>query len=237
MSSRGRIASLLICGLAIGLIIWLPAKVFLWALPARSTCESLSGSIWRGNCNGFSVDGSRSGDIHWALTAPDLRPLALTARIIWSRGDSHLDTTAHWRTDGKTTLKISRATISLQTLRDSLPGTVSLGPLASLTGRLEANAMELALQRNGIAGVQGVARLHNARSLRTDSDLGNFEAEFSGTNGSIRDLGGPIALRGTIRLPQASRYVIDARVSARQASLAQALGLSAPLDVSLEGQL
>lgn len=97
--------------------------------------------------------------------------------------------------------------------------------------------MELALQRNGIAGVQGVARLHNARSLRTDSDLGNFEAEFSGTNGSIRDLGGPIALRGTIRLPQASRYVIDARVSARQASLAQALGLSAPLDVSLEGQL
>jgi hypothetical protein len=237
VTGRRLIAASLLAGLLAGCLYWLPAALFAWALPRDLHCDRISGSVWKGRCSGLGIRGSRSGELFWALQPPRWAPVALPASVAWRSGDSRVDGVLTIGVQGLSELRIAGAELSLQTLRDALPADVGIGPLAGVAGRLQANALTIQWRADRVSGIRGSALLRDARLLRFDVGVGNFGAEFSGTAGTVRDLGGPLELAGDMQLGAEGRYQIKARVSARTPRLRESLSLAAPVDLAIEGQL
>lgn len=237
MSAARRLFPLLLAGLLAGVVVWLPASVLSALLPAGLRCDALVGSVWNGRCAGLSLRGSRSGDLSWVLRSPSLRSWRLPVQFAWQRGDSSIEGVLSIAFAGVETLHISRADVSLQTLRDALPADLALRAVAGLAGRLQGNGVELRLQSARLQGVQGRLTLRNTRLLRLDAVLGDFAAELQGNRGRFTDLGGPLQLAGELRLEADGRYRVDAKVEARAPALRQALGLVKPAELAIEGRL
>jgi hypothetical protein len=125
----------------------------------------------------------------------------------------------------------------LQTVRDALPADLGIGPLAGVAGRLQTNALTIQWHAARVNAIRGSALLRDARLLRFDVGVGNFGADFSGTAGTARDLGGPLEVAGEMQLGAEGRYQIKARVSTRTPQLRESLSLAAPVDLAIEGQL
>ncbi len=237
MSAKRRLVLLLLAGLLAGVVVWLPASVIAALLPAGLRCDALVGSVWNGRCAGLGVRGSRSGDLSWALGVPSLRPLRLPVQLTWQRGDSFIMGLVSFSLAGVEAVRIERADVSLQTLRDALPADLALRAVAGLAGRLQGNGVELRLQSARLQGVQGRLSLRDARLLRFDAALGDFAADLQGNRGRVVDLGGPLQLVGELRLEPDGRYRVDAKVEARAPALRQALGLVKPTELAIEGRL
>ena len=126
------------------------------------------------------------------------------------------------------------------TLRNALPASVQIGPLAALEGRLQAAGLRWSLDAENRLQPSGEVRLEGVRLLRGDVALGDFVAEFSTsdatTRGSVRDLGGPLRAAGEIEFAPALAYSAVLRLEARSPSAAQALGIAGPFEAKIEGR-
>jgi hypothetical protein len=237
VSGRRTIAAALLAGLLAGCLFWLPAALFARALPKDLHCARISGSVWNGHCSGLSIRGSRSGELSWALQPPRWTPLGQPISIAWRLGDSRVDGVLTLGAQGLSELQIVGADLSLQTVRDALPADLGIGPLAGVAGRLQTNALTIQWHAARVNAIRGSALLRDARLLRFDVGVGNFGADFSGTAGTARDLGGPLEVAGEMQLGAEGRYQIKARVSTRTPQLRESLSLAAPVDLAIEGQL
>lgn len=240
-------------GIALGAVLWWPAASLAVLMPPKVSCEQWSGSLWSGRCAGLSIDGSRSGNLDWSLRRPRLNTLTLPVQLTWRAGDSNAEAivllTAQRPSPSLPAFEQLRLHLALQTLRSVLPSSMRLGPLASLEGWLETRDLQLHFDAMGTAQPRGELRLQDARWLRDDLALGDLLAEFQALDatqartdakspgGMVRDLGGPLSLEGKINFAPAGAYRADFRLEARSPSAAQALGIVAPLEVTLEGRL
>ena len=244
------LAFAVLCGFALGALLWMPAVWIAGLLPADVSCGRWAGRVWSGRCEGLSIRGSRSGDLTWALGRPgatDKISLTFPVQLAWSIGDSSARgvlVLAPQRSGlSLRAMHAVEVDLSLQTLRNALPASVQLGPLAALEGRLRAAELQGSLDGVDRLQAMGEVRLEDVRLLRGDIPLGDFAAKFSApttsalaTQGSVRDLGGPLRAAGDIEFAPALAYSAVLRLEARSPSAAQALGIAGPFEAKLEGR-
>jgi hypothetical protein len=120
-------------------------------------------------------------------------------------------------------------------LQGGLPGVFPSG----LSGQVQIAIDSATLDHNQLVALQGAVRVLQLRSENQSADLGSFELLFPAVadgepiDGQLRDLGGPLAVSGELRLMRAGGYDLSGYVAARpQASgdVVQALQLLGPPD-------
>jgi hypothetical protein len=210
-------------------IVGIAAAVFLIALAARwpaswsrpflprsVVCAELSGTIWSGACAGLVVANGPIGDVQWNLEPAKLLRARLGGTVAVNqplvRGSAAFESGF----DGALRLTNVEASVSLEpALSRELPQDVSARVLVDLP------LLELAHGR--IRLIRGRLEARDlVQHVLPPLAFGAYEVRFDSPpqpNGDIvgvvRDLGGPVAFDGTLRLTQEPGYLIEGRVAAR----------------------
>lgn len=236
MIRRRSFFALLIVGILIGAIVWLPAAWVSPLLPSIVACKALSGTVWRGRCSDLQIRGSRSGDLSWQAGLSLANPMAPHLRMRWIKDQSMAAGTLNLPWFVASSLDLDSLSVDLQTLRNALPADVRLGSLAGLAGRLEASNLQIALDQGTLTSLQGEATLSRAVWLQTGSAIGPFEASFQGRNGVLRDRGGPLALSATVLLDTPGSFKAKVRVEARVSGAFPGLLPGTPVEAEVDGR-
>lgn len=193
----------------------LPAS---WLLPnggANFSCASVEGSIWSGYCSGLTVRGTALGDLTWQL-----RP----ARLLFGRVAAHIDLEHPPATSARGDVEIGLGgTVVARNLTASLPLDPTVLPAVppTLTGTVH---VELALAKVTKKGVVSALQGSIEASNLVDhsgyvTPLGNFAVTFPGggsePTGNVQDVGGPLAVTGTIVLTPQPGYDLSGYVTPR----------------------
>ena len=188
-----------------------------WVLPARGpqwSCTSIEGSLWSGACAGLAVSGTSLGDLDW-----DLQPL----RLLLGRLAAHV-TLGHGPADGAADLELMfGGRLAARNVVANLPLDPALLPAVppNLHGRAHVELAQVTLRHGIISQLQG--RIE-ARDLEERSGnntaLGSYAVNFPGGSGdpvgTLRDLDGPLALEGTLRLTPAPGFELEGFIAARR---------------------
>jgi general secretion pathway protein N len=219
------------------LLVMLPASWFSGALPPQLGCGSLSGSIWRGQCNRLVLTQTGAQPVHLDTLDWRLHPVALLrGRVRADVAVAGADVSAR----GELSLQ-SRGRLQISTLS----GRVALdhARLAALPAGWSASveARELSLQIVG-SRVQALGGALLARQLRDSrgTDFGDFRLEFPPADtppfrGTLTDDGGPMQLKAQLELNADQSWQMQGTIVLRPGSppgLAGALDQLAPADIN-----
>jgi hypothetical protein len=207
------LAAVIFC---ITLVARLPARSGLSFLPAGVSCEDPGGTLWRGNCGQL-----RSSDLSIAGVSWKLHPFALLGLKL--RADlSSADPNA----GGSTSVEAARnGDVAISDLRAALPLSVTshvLPPGDSATLVLELPAAKI--QNSHLVAIEGKIRLLQLHIANPPMDLGSYEVQFPPGNtrptmvGQLRDLEGPLAVNGQVRLEISGNYEAEGTVVARDSA-------------------
>jgi len=188
-----------------------------WVLPARSaqwSCTGIEGSLWSGGCSGLTVGGTALGDLTW-----DLKP----SRLLLGRAAAGV-TLSHGPADAAADIEAGLGgTITARNVIADLPLSSGLVPSvpANLYGRAHCELALVQLQHGVIRQIEGRIEARNLEERSgNNTALGsyavNFPAGGSGDPvGTLRDLEGPLALEGTLRLTPAPGFELEGVIAAR----------------------
>lgn len=237
---RGRLALLLVAGLVVFggvLVAYLPASWVVMRLPPglQFQCADVGGSIFEGECLGATFQGKPVGDATWNLGRLDL----LRGRLV---GDVDLRGALNARTD----LDMSLAgNGELRNLTANFPLDPQIIPQApsEQRGTIVANLKRVLLENRAPRAIEGNIELQNLRQVGARPlDLGSYRADFDGKEqpqgnavGSLRDLGGPFEMVGTVTLTPPDGYLVQGTIAGRTAqaeSLVREITIGAPPDTS-----
>ncbi|HVN45423.1 MAG TPA: type II secretion system protein N [Steroidobacteraceae bacterium] len=196
------------------LLLRLPAA---WILPVRGaqwSCASIDGSLWSGGCAGLTVNGLGLGDLTW-----DLQPL----RLLLGRAAAHV-TLAHGPAEAAGDLEAGLGGhLTARHLTADLPLDPRFVPAlpANLHGHAHCDLALLEVQRGVIRRVQGRIEARDLEERSgNNTPLGSYVASFPGGSGepvaTLRDLDGPLALEGTLRLTSAPGFELEGVIAARR---------------------
>lgn len=236
MIRRGWIIGLATAGLLVGILVWLPASVIRWALPSSSTCETLTGTLWHGRCVGLSLRGSRSGALAWSMRGVTIVRPGVDVTLRWSKEQSVVEGVLRLSARGPSSLSLDRGSIEMETLRNSLPADMLLGPLAGVAGQLHTAGLILELERGQLASIRGELILRNATLLKNGSAIGPFTARFEGQQGSVNDLGGPLGLSATLSIDPPGAFKAKTRIETRRADVLPGIRPGTPIEADIEGR-
>jgi len=207
-------ALLAVVAFAVILIARIPVA---WVVPQASAarfCASLDGTVWSGSCVGLSVGGRALGDVSW-----ELHPLRLAA----GRLAAHV-TLAHGMTSAGGDVELGLGgRITLRNLLADGPLDAALIPGLPVTLRGTAH-VELALvqiQHGIIRELQGRIEAHDLEDRSgNDTALGSYVVSFPGGSnpptGTVRDLDGPLAVEGTLRLTAQPGFELEGFIAPRK---------------------
>ncbi len=197
---------------AVILLSRLPAS---WVVPRSGivACTTPDGSVWSGSCSGLSVERFALGDLSWDVAPLKLLAGTLAAHVVLAHGPVTGSADVAYGIGGSVSLRNLVADLKLDPrelphvppqLRGSVHTDLSLlrlehGRLTELEGRIEAHDLT---QRTGHV-----------------TPLGSYALTFPGGGpeplGTLTDLGGPLAVQGTLRLTSQPGYVLEGQVAAR----------------------
>ena len=214
------------------LLARLPARVLLPLLPAGISCEAPSGTVWRGACGELRVPKLSLMAISWVVHPAALLRLQLSANVASDDPRAVARAAVVLSHGERMQLRDVNAQLPLQ---NGLPGVFPSG----LSGQLQVAIDAATFAQGQLLALQGAVRVLQLRSESQAADLGSFELLFpaapAGTpiDGQLRDLGGPLAVSGQLRLMRAGGYDLSGYVAARpqaSADVVQALQLLGPPD-------
>jgi hypothetical protein len=188
-----------------------------WIVPARGpqwACGSIDGSLWSATCTGLTVNGTPLGDLTW-----ELHPLRLAA----GRLAAHL-TVSHGPADAAADVELTFGQrITARNVVADLPLDPALLPSlpADLHGRAHVELALAQVERGVIRQLQGRIEARNLEERSgNNTPLGSYSVTFPGGSGEpvgmLRDLEGPLALEGTLRLTPAPGFELEGVIAARQ---------------------
>lgn len=228
MSSRLAIA-LVGAVFLVTLLIRLPAGWATGFLPAGLSCSDPEGTVWRGSCGQLQVNGIGLSDLHWTLHAASL--LRGRARVDVQSNDP--------RAAGTVRITLERSgDAEISSLSASLPLQGGLIPMTDgFSGQVELQIAHAILTAGHLQRIEGTARVLQLALQRPAASFGDFEIDFPEVTAgpmtaSLRDLRGPVSLRGSLEL-NGNAYKLDALVAARDGSdpqLGQMLQMLGPAD-------
>lgn len=206
------IVLLAVVAFAVIILTRLPAS---WVVPSGGTagfaCASVEGSVWSGACTGMAVQRVALGDLTW-----DLRP----ARLLAGELAAHV-TLAHGPigAQGDVALGLGRR-LTLRNLTADLPIDHRTLPQVprDLSGTLHVDLALARIAKGVITELQGRLEAHDlVDSHGRPTPIGSYALTFPGPDltGQLQDLGGPLAVSGTVRLTSAPGYAVEGLVAAR----------------------
>lgn len=219
------------------LVLYLPAAWLSGALPAGVRCAELGGSVWRGECLGLKYHDSALGDATWNLAAGS----AFTGRLV---GDVELRGGAlNVRADVNSSFGGSGELRDLRGNLDLEPALLGQLP-QDKRGAVAVNLKRLAIVDGAPVAIEGTIELRDFRQVGARPlELGSYQVTFDGTSspgaplaGTLRDLGGPFAVQGTVTLTPPRGYLVQGFITGRTAAaerfVRQEIALGAMPDAS-----
>ena len=190
-----------------------------WVVPARGpqwACTSVDGSLWSGACVGLTVSRTPLGDLTW-----ELHPLRLAA----GRLAAHV-TVSHGPADAAADVELTFGQrLTAHNVVADLPLDPALVPSVppNLHGRAHVELALAEVQRGVIRQLQGRIEARNLEERSgNNTALGSYSVTFPGGSGdpvgTLRDLEGPLALEGTLRLTPAPGFELEGVIAARQSA-------------------
>lgn len=197
---------------AIILLSRLPAS---WLVPHAGTitCSSPEGSVWSGSCSALSIEHFALGDLAWDVAPLRLLTGTLAAHAVLTHGPVTGSADIAYGVGGRLTLRNLTADLELDPRR--LP---RVPP--QLRGRVHTDLSLVRLTHGRLAELKGRIEAHDL-TQRTGhvTPLGSYAVTFPGGGGepvgTLIDLGGPLAVQGTLRLTGQPGYVLEAQVAPR----------------------
>jgi general secretion pathway protein N len=195
------------------LLVRFPAQWAAGALPRDTHCEQLDGTLWSGSCSGLSAQGNRLGDLTWSLHPLGLLSGRLALDLSLTQPATTMAASAHveWSLSGTIAARNVHANLTLDhSFFKQLP--------PSMHGQLDAELAALRWDGKRITELQGQL---DVRGLAADQNtpLGDYRLSFPGGPGdpvgALKDIGGPLAVEGTLRLTPEPGYVVAGLVAAR----------------------
>jgi len=192
------------------LVAMVPANQLTRRLPAGITVDGATGTIWSGQARSFAVQGRPLGALRWSC-----RPWRLVI-LEWScnvglqpkGGELQGDFVGNFSGDVKG-----------RGIRGSVPIALleGLATPRGWTGSLELDLEELAIVARRPQAAAGTLLLRNLRAPGAGGQqLGDFELVVgegsvggAALNGRLRDLGGPLHVRGAVELSDDGRYLVQ----------------------------
>lgn len=180
-----------------------------WVIPTSSpfaSCGALDGTIWSGTCAGLTTQGLPVGDLTWDVHALRLLTGKLSANLALLRPNGSIRGDFDVGLDKSLTARNVQADLPLdRDLAMLLPPN-----LRTLQGSAHADIALLHLTKNNIiTQLQGRIEVHDLEDHDRSGEvmrLGSYSLTFPGGDGDptgqLKDLGGPLALEGTVRLKQ-----------------------------------
>ena len=208
-----RLTLLALIAFAVIVLARLPAS---WVFPNRPelSCASVDGTVWSGSCQGLLVQRFALGDLAWDLAPLKLLTGALAAHVTLAHGPLAARGDIARGFGGSVTLRNLTADVPLD------PALIPHVP-RQLRGSVHAQLSLARLEHGAIAELRGRIEAHDLtqRAGRVTA-LGSYAVTFSGGGGSapvgtVEDLGGPLALSGTLRLTRDPGYLLEGQVATR----------------------
>ncbi|MGH8144186.1 MAG: type II secretion system protein N [Steroidobacteraceae bacterium] len=230
MSIRTAIVLAILVFVATLLARW-PARALTPLLPAGISCDTPSGTVWHGSCAQLRSGRTTLAGFSWTLHPAALLRLHLSADL--RSEDPRASGYAHVQLARGEELQISAVSAQLP-----LQGGLTLLP-RGLTGTVQVALEQAQIRQGQLIALVGSVRVLQLRSEDQAADLGSFQLQFPPAppgdpiQGQLRDLGGPLSVRGQLRLTRGNNYELSGSVAARDDAspqLIQALQLLGPPD-------
>jgi hypothetical protein len=208
---------------AVTVLLRAPARWLLAALPAAIECRNPSGSLWRGSCGQLQLPGGTLNQVSWSLHP-------------WPLLRGHLDADlhsadAHAAGSARISLRLGDRLLLTQ-LHAQLPIDAGYMPFFPVgwSGQVELALDALELHSGGLVSIEGTATARALARRNPPMPFGSYELRFApaasnagGTSGgtdapiraSLRDLGGPLAVEGTLGIRNGREYQLEGLVSVR----------------------
>jgi general secretion pathway protein N len=190
-----------------------------WIIPANGaagSCASIEGSLWSGSCAGLVIRGISVGDVSWTLRPWRLFAGELAAHVNVRRATATASADVELGIGGSVTAHNVVADAPLDS--GVIPGIPQ-----SLHGRAHVELALAQVRRGIITQLEGriEARDLEDRS-NADTPLGSYLVTFPGggnggePTGKLRDLDGPLALEGTLRLTPQPGFELEGLIAPRR---------------------
>jgi general secretion pathway protein N len=210
-----------------------PARWLLAASPRSIACQEPSGSMWSGACSRLQAPGVALADVSWRL-----HPLSLAL------GRLELELrSADPRAPARALLSLrAGGRLDLRDLRAELPVDAGFLPLfpPGWSGQVQLALDAVELDHGRLAALRGTAVARSLAQQRPAMPFGSYELRFDGALGAggaivgaLRDLGGPLAVSGTLTIRNGHEYELTGLAAARPeatAELAKAVEFLGPAD-------
>jgi general secretion pathway protein N len=188
-----------------------------WILPGKhalESCTSVEGSLWSGTCSGLSVSGRPLGDLSWSLEPLRLLTGKLAAQV----------SLAHGAADASADLEVGfgeRITAHHLVAEVPLDAGLLPGVPQSLHGRAHVELALAEIQHGIIRQLEGRIEARDLEDRSgANTPLGSYLVTFPGgggePTGKLRDLDGPLALEGTLRLTPQPGFELEGFIAPRR---------------------
>jgi len=198
------------------LLVRLPARLLLSYLPPDVICDDPGGTVWHGSCGQVRSEGLSIAGVSWIVHPAALLSLKLSADL------SSADPNA----GGSASIEATRnGDVSISALRATLP--LAAGSLFLPAGSSATLVLALpsaSIHHEHLVAAQGTVDLQQLHLAKPVADLGSYELQFAPSSsesiigGQLRDLEGPLAVNGMLRLQPNGAYDIDGTVAARSSA-------------------
>ena len=200
---------------ALTVLLRAPASWLIGALPRSVECQQPAGSMWRGVCGQLRIAGAALSDVRWQLHP-------------WALLGGHLELavqSADVRAPATAILSLGwGGHPSVRDLHADMPIDTGFLPLfpSGWSGRLQLALTRLEFNGGHLAAIHGTVTARSLAQIRPAMPFGSYELRFPDTartdgaiSGELRDLGGPLAVTGTLVVRNGSDYVLSGSAAAR----------------------
>lgn len=208
LAAVGVVAFLLI------MVATLPVSLVTRHFPRDVTASGLSGSVWHGRAAAVAFRNQPIGGLEWTVKPLRLFLLQLAYDVTLQRPDGHARATVSVRPGGL---------LELTGVEGRLPVAAFAGALAprGWSGEIELDIRDARISRGWVDGAEGVVRALNLKAPGGSGiRIGSFELTLGagavGTDaltGRLRDLGGPLNVRGTLAVRRDRSYLLEGEVA------------------------
>jgi hypothetical protein len=222
------IGALALLAFALIVLARFPAAWAAGALPAGLSCDVIDGTLWNGACAGLMLRHQQLlGDLSWQLHPARLLAGRLAAHIALTHAEDFANAEVELAPGGRIFARDVRASVHLDpAVLPQLPG--------GLSGVARADLARVEFKNGRLTELRGRIEAHDlAQAAGTTTPLGSYALSFNGATaggalvGELRDLGGPLALEGALRMTPEPGFVLDGKVATRP-------GVSANLERQLQ---